>query len=84
VSMAYAWDIYPALRLQKKPVELLYMRNAGHVISRPKEQLVSQEMNVDWFDFWLSGHEDAKPEKSEQYARWRQLRKMQDAKSESR
>jgi hypothetical protein len=43
---------------------------------------------VDWFDFWLNGHEDptatdpadpanrANPARLGQYARWRQLRKL--------
>jgi hypothetical protein len=30
-------------------------------------------MMVDWFDFWLNGHEDPDPEKADQYRRWRGL-----------
>ena len=37
---------------------------------------LSASGNVDWFDFWLNDHEDPAAEKSEQYARWRQLRGM--------
>jgi dipeptidyl aminopeptidase/acylaminoacyl peptidase len=68
------WDIYAALRLQRKPVELLYFRNGDHVLTEPKQQLVSQEANVDWFDFWLNGHEDPNPLKAYQYTRWHLLR----------
>jgi hypothetical protein len=32
---------------------------------------------VDWFCFWLKGEEDPGPAKAEQYARWRELRKLQ-------
>ena len=74
VSVVYGWDVYAALRLQGKPVDLLYFRNGEHVLAKPKERLSSQQMNVDWFDFWLNGHEDPDPAKAEQYARWRALR----------
>lgn len=73
-----AWDLYGLMRLQDKPVELLYMRNGEHVLRKPMERLASQEMTVDWYDFWLKGHEDPDPAKAEQYARWRELRKLQE------
>ncbi len=78
VSLVEYWDIYAALRLQGKPVELLYIRNGDHVLTRPLQRLASQEMNVDWYDFWLKAHEDPDPAKSEQYVRWRALRKLQE------
>jgi hypothetical protein len=31
-------------------------------------------MLVDWFDFWLNGHEETQPAKANQYTRWRALR----------
>lgn len=74
-AMIYSWDIYAALRLQKKPVELLYIRNGSHILAKPLERLASQEMNVDWYDFWLNGHENPDRGKLEQYVRWRELRK---------
>ena len=73
-SLIIYWEIYASLRLQGKPVELLYMRNGDHVLTKPIEQLASQEMTVDWYDFWLNGHEVKDPAKTEQYTRWRQLR----------
>jgi len=39
--------------------------------------MTSQQGNVDWFCFWLKGEEDPDPAKAEQYARWRELRKLQ-------
>jgi len=39
--------------------------------------MLSQQGNVDWFCFWLKGEEDPAPAKVEQYARWRDLRKLQ-------
>jgi hypothetical protein len=41
--------------------------------------MTSQQGNVDWFCFWLKGEEDPGPAKAEQYERWRELRKMQQA-----
>ncbi len=76
-ALIYSWDMYALMRVQNKPVELLYFRNGEHVLTKPMERLASQEMNVDWFDFWLNGHEDPDPAKAEQYARWRDLRKLQ-------
>jgi len=84
VALVYTWDLYAAMRLQSKPVELLYMRNGEHVLRKPMERLASQEMNVDWYDFWLNGHEDPDPAKSEQYVRWRELRKLQAAQDAER
>jgi dipeptidyl aminopeptidase/acylaminoacyl peptidase len=77
-ALIYSWDVYAAMRLQNKPVELLYMRNGEHVLRKPQERLASQEMNVDWYDFWLNGHEDSDPAKADQYARWREMRKVQE------
>jgi hypothetical protein len=48
-----------------------------HVITNPVERLASQGLTVDWFRFWLQGYEDPDPTKTEQYRRWRELRKMQ-------
>jgi dipeptidyl aminopeptidase/acylaminoacyl peptidase len=73
VALAYAWDLYAALRLQQKPVELLYFRNGAHVLVKPRQRLLSQEMNVDWYDFWLNHHEDPDPAKAAQYVRWRAM-----------
>ena len=69
VTLIYCWDIFTTIRLQSKPVELLYMRNGSHVLNRPLQLVASQEINVDWYDFWLNGHEDPDPGKSVQYAR---------------
>jgi len=84
VALVYGWDLYATFRMQKKPIELLYIRNGGsHYLTKPLELLASQEMAVDWYDFWLNRHEDPDPAKSEQYKRWRELRKLQDGQTES-
>jgi hypothetical protein len=69
------WDVYAALRDQKKPVELQYIRSGEHNIRKPLHVLAHQELIVDWFDFWLNGREVPGTDKQAQYARWRALRR---------
>ncbi len=68
------WSLYAPLRDQNKAVELQYIRNGQHNLTKPSEVLAHQEMLVDWFDFWLNGHEDGSGAKADQYDRWRKLR----------
>jgi hypothetical protein len=78
------WDMYAAMIDQHKPVELQYIRGGEHNIRKPSELLAHQEMIVDWFDFWLNGHEDPDPDKTGQYARWRSLRELRTDKGRSK
>jgi hypothetical protein len=50
-----------------------------HVFERPLNRYNSMTRHFDWFNFWLLGKEDPDPAKAEQYARWRELRKLQEA-----
>ena len=68
------WDVYAALRDQGKPVELQYIRGGEHNIRKPLHVLAHQELIVDWFDFWLNGHEELHSSKEPQYVRWRAMR----------
>ena len=43
------------------------------------DRVVSQEGTLDWFCFWLKREEDPDPAKADQYGRWRELRKLQEA-----
>jgi prolyl oligopeptidase family protein len=72
------WPLYASLRDQGKAVDLVYTRSGKHNLRKPLEILAHQEMLVDWFDFWLNGHEDPDPSKAEQYSRWRKLRDARD------
>jgi hypothetical protein len=56
----------------------------SHVMTNPTQRLASETINVDWFRFWLKGEEDSDPAKAEQYARWRELRELQNAEDEGR
>ena len=52
---------------------------AAHMIAQPRERMISQQGAVDWFCFWLKSEEEPEPAKNQQYARWRELRKLQEA-----
>jgi hypothetical protein len=79
-TLVGTWDIYGGLRTLGKPVDLLWLKNedAPHVLVQPHHRLLSQASAVDWFDFWLNGHEDPVPGKADQYARWRMLREAKE------
>ena len=61
-----------------RPVELVVIPDAVHVPVKPWERLVSQQGDVDWLRFWLKGEEDTDQRNTEQYARWRGSRKLQE------
>jgi hypothetical protein len=73
-SVLQEWELYASLRLQKKPVDLIYFPEGTHIHQRPLERLESQQGNVDWFRFWLKGEKDPDPAKRNQYLRWEGLR----------
>ncbi len=77
-SLAWAWEWFAGLSRLNKPVDLMYMPDATHVLVKPWNRMASQQGNVDWFDFWLNDFEDGDPAKARQYARWRKLRKLQE------
>jgi len=73
------WEWFDGLRMLGRPVELILLKDGEHTLQRPAELLVSELGNVDWFDFWLNGHEDAGASKADQYRRWEELCDMQKA-----
>ncbi len=76
------WEFFSQLRYLGKPVELFVIPNIEHGVHQlqnPAQRLASQGGAVDWFCFWLKGEEDPDPKKAKQYARWRELRKLQEA-----
>jgi len=75
------WGTYAPLRYLKKPVDLVVINDDEHELTNPACRLASQGGTVDWFDFWLNGHEDPDPAKADQYSRWRELRKLQQQNS---
>jgi len=74
-SALQEWELYASLRIQKKPVDLIYFPHGTHIHQKPLERLESQQGSVDWFRFWLQGYEDPDPTKETQYERWRALQR---------
>jgi dipeptidyl aminopeptidase/acylaminoacyl peptidase len=72
------WEWFSGLTRLRKPVDLIYLPRAAHQLVKPWERMTSQQGNVDWFEFWLKGEEDPDPAKADQYARWREMRKLQE------
>ncbi len=69
--------LFTSLQELRKPVELFIYANELHFKNQPKHRYEIYERNLDWFRFWLQDQEDPNPEKAEQFARWRELRKLQ-------
>jgi hypothetical protein len=78
-SLLFMWEPYAGLRSLHKPVDLIMLTTDEHVLTNPAVRMASQSGSVDWFRFWLQGYEDPDPAKVEQYARWRDLRKLKEA-----
>jgi hypothetical protein len=76
-SVLTMWETYAALRRLHRPVDLIYLAGAQHILQRPLDRLASEQGNVDWFRFWLQGYADTDPAKSAQYARWKTLKSLQ-------
>jgi dienelactone hydrolase len=76
------WEILSLLRELHRPVEMYLMpeldAHGVHNPQNPDEVIAVQERTVDWFDFWLNGHEMPGADKAAQYERWRSM-KRQDA-----
>jgi dipeptidyl aminopeptidase/acylaminoacyl peptidase len=73
-SVLQEWELYASLRMQHKPVDMIYFPNGTHIHRTPLERLESQQGDVDWMRFWLQDYEDPDHAKRSQYERWRKLR----------
>ncbi len=58
--------------------ELVIYPDDKHILLRPLNRYNSMMRHFDWFNFWLLGEEDPDPDKADQYARWHELRKLQE------
>jgi hypothetical protein len=73
LTLMEMWEPYAALRLLRKPVDLILLPGGTHILTNPGERMASQGGTVDWMRFWLQGYEDPDPAKSDRYGRWRQM-----------
>jgi dipeptidyl aminopeptidase/acylaminoacyl peptidase len=71
----FMWELHTLLKRLGKPAEMVYFPNSAHDIVRPQQRMTSQDGAVDWFLFWLTGEEDPNPTKTDQYKRWREMKK---------
>lgn len=74
ILLGAEWGWFAGSVRLNRPIELLYLPDATHVLQKPWERMVAQQGNVDWFCFWLNGDEDPDSAKTPQYTRWRELR----------
>lgn len=58
--------------------DLYVFPHEPHQKFQPRHKLAAYERNLEWFRFWLLGHEDTHPGKAEQYAHWRGIRAAQE------
>ena len=84
LGLLHMWEPYAGLRYLQKPVDLMMLNTDEHVLTNPAVRMASQGGSVDWFRFWLQDYEDPDPAKAEQYARWHNLRKLQDGTAKSK
>ena len=62
-----------------KPYEAFVFPEETHLKWQPAHLQAIWIRNLDWFRFWLQGHEDPDPSKRQQYSSWRKLREQQEA-----
>jgi dipeptidyl aminopeptidase/acylaminoacyl peptidase len=70
-SLVGNWEWFAGLSRLDRPVELAYIPGGSHILQKPWDRLVSQQGNVDWFTFWLTGNE---PTNKSETMRWLLLR----------
>jgi dipeptidyl aminopeptidase/acylaminoacyl peptidase len=74
-----ALETVAAFRAHQRPLDLYVFPDEYHLKVQPAHRLAIYRRNIQWFDFWLRGREDADPADADQYPRWRQLRAMRTA-----
>lgn len=62
------------------PVDTYVYPDEGHIKVHPLNRLYVMTRNLQWFDFWLRGVEDPRPEFTDQFKRWEKMRADWNAK----
>jgi dipeptidyl aminopeptidase/acylaminoacyl peptidase len=81
-SLSRQMEVFAGLNRLHRPVEVFYYPNEQHQPDDPQARLASLQRNLDWFRFWLQGHEDPDAAKAEQFERWRRLQQLQQEQEE--
>jgi len=72
VALEYALPL-----VREHRADMYVFPGEAHIKFQPKHKLAAYERNLDWFRFWLQGHEDPAPGKMDQYAHWRLMWRAQ-------
>ncbi len=67
------------LRRARAPVEWFEYPQEGHVKRSPANKWWVYQRNLDWFCFWLKDEISPDRANSDQYIRWREMRRQQNA-----
>jgi len=78
LNLAAHYEVFTGLNRLNKPVEMYFYPYEEHQMDHPQARFSSMQRNVDWYRFWLEGEEDPGSAKADQYARWHQLRQLQE------
>jgi dipeptidyl aminopeptidase/acylaminoacyl peptidase len=73
-SLLSNWEWYSGLSRAQKPVDLIYLPDAPHLLIKPSERAYAQQAVVDWFCFWLGSEAARNSIASDEQARWQPLR----------
>lgn len=79
-TVLYDWEWFKGLQELGKPVYMLLFDGRvrdTHLLQVPRDRWLSSQGNVDWFDFWLNGHEGPGAVDVHEYSRWEELCKTQ-------
>jgi len=63
--------IFPLIKADR--ADLYVFPDEPHQKFQPRHKVAAYERNIDWFRFWLQGHEDPSARKADQYRHWRKL-----------
>jgi hypothetical protein len=74
-----AAELHSRLAATTTPVEMYAFPDEGHVKMQPRHRAAVYRRGLDWFRYWLQGHVDPDPAKSDQYQRWGELRRRRPA-----
>ena len=76
VTTLFEWEWLHGLRELRKPVQMLVLDGRIkdlHIMQVPMSIAVASGESVDWFDFWLNGHEPRGPATRTEYRHWERL-----------
>jgi len=70
VPLSSSLELFAGLTRLNRPVDFFYYPSEEHQPDHPLARLASLQRNIDWYRFWLQGHQDPAPSKASQYSLW--------------